>query len=238
MGEHAAEKRDRAQDVMGRRAFLIGGAGAGLVLPLLPAGPALAQPLGGIPASGKIAFHVLRKGAHIGESTVTFSQDSDGLTVRTEVHIQVKVGPVPVYRYTHVCNEHWNGNRFTGLESTTNSNMSHEKVTVRRLADGLHIDSASIPSWIAPIDSLPQTHWNRFAYMGPMFNPQDGKPLKEILVSRTPDTVKLVDGSSISATRWSMTGDGVMDDFYDANGVWVGLHAKVQDGSYVEYVKI
>ena len=124
MGKHAAEKRDRAQDLMGRRAFLIGGAGAGLVLPLVLRGtPAAAQP-SGIPASGKIAFRVLRKGQHIGESTVTFTQDSDSLTVRTEVHIQVKVGPVPVYRYTHICTEHWSGNRFMGLESATNSNMS------------------------------------------------------------------------------------------------------------------
>ena len=237
MGEHAAEKRDRAQDLVGRRAFLIGGAGAGLVLPLLRAAPAFAQP-SGIPASGKIAFRVLRKGQHIGESTVTFTQDSDGLTVRTEVRIQVKVGPVPVYRYTHTCTEHWTGNRFMGLESATNSNMSREKVTVRRTADGLHIEPSNGTPWTASGDALPQTHWNRFAYMGPMFNPQDGKPLRETLVSRTPDMVKLADGTSVPATRWSVTGDGVMDDFYDAAGVWIGLHAKVQDGSYVEYLRL
>ncbi len=237
MGEHAAGNRDRAQAVMGRRAFLIGGVGAGLALPLLRAAPAFAQP-SGIPSSGKIAFRVLRRGAHIGESTVTFTQDGDSLTVRTDVHIQVRVGPVPVYRYTHLCTEHWSGNRFMGLESSTNSNMSREKVTARRMPDGLHIEPSAGTPYVVSGDSLPQTHWNRFAYMGPMFNPQDGRPLKETLVSRTPDTVKLADGSSVPATRWSLTGDGVMDDFYDATGVWTGLHAKVQDGSYVEYLRL
>jgi hypothetical protein len=237
MGDHAAEKRDSAQQAMGRRAFLIGGAGAGLVLPLLPAAPAWAQP-SGVPASGRIAFRVVRKGVHIGESSVTFTQDGDSLAVRTEARIQIKVGPVTVYRYTHLCTERWSGNRFMALDSTTNSNVSHEKVTVRRTAEGLRIEPASGAPYVAPGDALPQTHWNRFAYMGPMFNPQDGKPMKETLVSRTPDMVKLADGSSIPATRWSVTGDGVMDDFYDAAGVWVGLHAKVQDGSYVEYLRL
>jgi hypothetical protein len=35
-----------------------------------------------------------------------------------------------------------------------------------------------------------------------------------------------------------VTGDGVMDDYYDANGVWAGLKVKVRDGSRVEYLRL
>ena len=34
-------------------------------------------------------------------------------------------------------------------------------------------------------------------------------------------------GAMIKVTRWSVTGDGVMDDYYyDGAGVWAGLHVK------------
>ncbi len=92
--------------------------------------------------------------------------------------------------------------------------------------------------FVAPADTLPLTHWNRFAYQGPLFDPQTGKMVKETLVSRSDDMIQLADGSSVKATRWSVTGDGVMDDYYDAAGVWTGLHVKVQDGSHVEYLRL
>jgi hypothetical protein len=222
---------------MGRRAFLASGA-AGLALPLLGPGRARAA-LSGIPADGKVAFKVMRRGAHIGEHSLTFSQDGDSLTVLTEVRITVHVGPVPVYHHTQHCVEHWKGDRFVSLESTTNSNISHDVVTARRTADGLRIEpGSSVAPYTAPAETLPLTHWNRFAYQGPLFEPQNGKLLKETLVTRADDFITLADGSTIKAMRWSVTGDGVMDDYYDMGGVWAGLNVKVRDGSRVEYLRL
>ena len=236
MGWDSAEATGWARSSMGRRAFLVGGA-AGLTLPWLGPGRALAA-LSGIPADGKVAFKVMRRGSYIGEHTLTFSQDGDSLTVQTEVHITVHIGPVPVYHHTQRCIEHWKGDRFVGLESTTSSNVSHDVVTARRTADGLRIEPGSGTPYTAPAEALPLTHWNRFAYQGPLFEPQNGKLLKETLVARGDDMIALADGSMIKATRWSVTGDGVMDDYYDAAGVWAGLHVKVRDGSRVEYLRL
>jgi hypothetical protein len=221
---------------MGRRAFLASGA-AGLALPWLRPGRARAA-LSGIPADGKVAFKVMRKGAHIGEHSLTFSQDGESLTVQTDVRITVHIGPVPVYHHSQRCIEHWKGDRFVGLESTTNSNVSHDVVTARRTADGLRIEPGSGAPYTAPAETLPLTHWNRLAYQGPLFEPQNGKLLKETLVARADDMIALADGSMIKVTRWSVTGDGVMDDYYDAGGVWAGLHVKVRDGSRVEYLRL
>jgi len=232
----AAEATGGARKAIGRRAFLASGA-AGLTLPwLAPAGARAA--LSGIPADGKVAFKVMRKGAHIGEHRLTFSQDADGLTVTTDVRITVHIGPVPVYHHTQHCVEHWKGDRFVGLESTTNSNVSHDVVAARRTADGLRIEPDSGAPFTAPAETLPLTHWNRFAYQGPLFEPQNGKLLKETLVGRADDMIAQADGSMVKVTRWSVTGDGVMDDFYDAAGVWAGLHVKVRDGSRVEYLRL
>jgi hypothetical protein len=236
MGWDAAEATGRARIGMGRRAFLASGA-AGLALPWLGPGRARAA-LSGIPADGKVAFKVMRKGAHIGEHSLTFSQDGDSLTVTTDVRITVHIGPVPVYHHVQHCIEHWKGDRFVGLESTTSSNVSHDVVTARRAADGLRIEPGSGAPFTAPAETLPLTHWNRFAYQGPLFEPQNGKLLKEALVARADDMIALADGTMIKATRWSVTGDGVMDDYYDAGGVWAGLHVKVRDGSRVEYLRL
>jgi hypothetical protein len=221
---------------MGRRAFLSGGA-AGLALPWLGAGAARSA-ISGIPTSGKVAFKVMRKGAHIGEHTLLFTQDGDALTVETGVRITVHVGPVPVYHHTQRCLEHWKGDRFVALESTTSSNVAHDVVTVRRTAEGLRIEPSSGVPYMAPAEALPLTHWNRFAYQGPLFEPQNGKLLKETLVARSDDMIAVADGSMVKVTRWSVTGDGVMDDFYDLGGVWAGLHVKVRDGSRVEYLRL
>src|SRR5579872_1882332 len=123
-----AEQTGSAQGMTGRRTFLIGAA-AGLGLPLL-APPRARAALPGIPPDGKIAFKVMRKGAHIGEHSLRFDQDGDALTVQTDVRITVHVGPVPVYHHTQTCVERWRGDRFIGLDSTTSSNVSHEQIHV------------------------------------------------------------------------------------------------------------
>ena len=232
----AAEASGGARRGMGRRAFLASGA-AGLALPWLGPRPARAA-LSGIPSEGKVAFKVMRKGAHIGEHSLAFAQDGDSLIVTTDVRITVHIGPVPVYHHTQHCVERWKGDRFVSLDSTTNSNVSHDTVSVRRTPDGLRIEPSSGAPFSAPAEALPLTHWNRFAYQGPLFDPEKGKLLKETLVARADDMIPVADGSMVKVTRWSVTGDGVMDDYYDAGGVWAGLHVKVRDGSRVEYLRL
>ena len=234
MGENAAKATGVARAPMARRAFLVGG--ASLALPLLS--PNLAHAQSGVPSDGKIAFKVMRKGAHIGEHQLTFTQDGDALTVQVEVRITVHIGPVPVYHYVQHCTERWKGGLFMGLDSATSSNVSHEKVTARRTPDGVRIEPSSGTPYLASADTLPLTHWNRFAYQGPLFDPQAGKLLKLSLVSRGDDMVQLADGSSVKAVRWTVAGDGMMDDYYDAGGVWTGLHVRVQDGSQVQYLRL
>jgi hypothetical protein len=150
----------------------------------------------------------------------------------------VHIGPVPVYHHTQRCTERWKGDRFMSLESTTTSNVSTETVTAKRTADGVHIEPAQGQPYTAPAEILPLTHWNRFAYQGPLFDPENGKALKETLTGRADDTIQAADGSSIKVTRWSVTGDGVMDDYYDSSGVWAGLRVKVRDGSEVQYLRL
>ena len=71
-----------------------------------------------------------------------------------------------------------------------------------------------------------------------MFNPQTGALTHE-RVSRSPDeTVRLADGRSVSATRYAMTGDVELSDWYDGKDVWTALRGKLPDGSYIDYRRV
>jgi hypothetical protein len=230
----AGETGWRPQSIR-RRAFLVGGAGAGLCL--LGAGAARAQPVG-VPASGKLAFKVMRKGNDIGQHVMRFEQDGDGLIIHIDVRIVVRIGPVPVYHHTQHCTERWRGDQFVSLDSTTISTASHQTMSARRAGDGVHISPSSGAPYVASPDTLPLTHWNHAVYQTPVFNPETGKMLRETLVARADDMVRLADGTSIRATRYTVAGDGMEDNFYDSAGVWAGLHARVEDGSFVDYLRI
>jgi hypothetical protein len=228
-----------SQAGIGRRALLLQGLGAGLTFSAL--GPAaLARTLSGVPAEGKLAFQVWRNGAHIGEHDLKFEQDGDELTVQINVRIVVRVGPVPVMKYTHSCKERWSGGgAFLGLESVSHSNLTKQVVSAKRSADGIWIQPASGDAYTVPGDTLPMSHWNRQMMKSPLFNPQDGKVLKES--SRTvkgKEMVKLADGSMVEATRYAVTGDASVDDWYDAGNVWTALHGRVVDGSYIDYLRL
>ena len=221
-----------------RRGFLIRGLGAGLAMSALGAAPARAA-IVGVPADGKLTFQVWRKSAHIGDQTLRFDQDGDTLTVHIDIRIIVRVGPVPVMRYTHVSKETWQGGQFQGLESTSHSNLEKQTVLARRTGDGLYIQPSSGDPYTTSGDTLPLSHWNRQMMRAPLFNPDDGKLLKETgRAAKGDEMVKLADGSSIKGSRFGITGEATLDDWYDANGVWASLHSRVVDGSYIDYLRV
>ena len=73
---------------------------------------------------------------------------------------------------------------------------------------------------------------------GALFNPQDGKMLRERATSRGADTVQLADGRPLPATRYSLTGETQIDDWYDRDGVWAALRGKIKDGSVLTYQRL
>jgi hypothetical protein len=69
----------------------------------------------------------------------------------------------------------------------------------------------------------------------PLFNPQTGAAMRERLVSSTPGRTQLAGGASLAATRCILSGEAAITDWYDQSGRWVGLRAKANDGSIVDY---
>lgn len=187
----------------------------------------------GLPPGRKLAFAVFRNGARVGDHLMTFAGEPGGLTISTQVVMTVKLGPVPVYRYSHRAVERWSGGRFASLETATNGNGKIQKVIARRTDGGVIIEAARNDRITAPASALPLTHWNAEALSGPLFNPQEGKMLKVAARRVGRETL-----NGVAATRWSLTGETQIDDWYDANGAWLALRGKLPDGSTMEYRRL
>ncbi len=187
------------------------------------------------PPRRPVAFEIWRQGHKIGAHSVGFQGDAQDFTVAIDAELLVKIGPVPVFRYHHQASEVWRDGRFSQFESHTTTNGSVVHVTAVRGVDGVSVTTSKGQVLHAPAGARPLTHWNAAVLGGPVINPQNGQLPRE-RVTRTPgDTVQLADGRKVSATRYTVTGDAALTDWYDADGVWTALKAKAPDGSLIDY---
>lgn len=210
-----------------RRAALTGGLSVFLCA---PSAEAAVQP-------ARLAFVALRNGHKIGEQHMTFGRD-DGLTVRTETDLAVKLGPIQLYSYRHEATERWRDDRFQSLDTQTMDNGKAMKVSARREGEAVTISPASGGALQAPPDALPFTHWNRRIAKSPLFNPQDGKLLHETVTAAAGSTIILADGSIRRAQGVAFRGAATIEDWYDDDDVWIGLTGRLKDGSILEYRRL
>lgn len=214
-----------------RRAFLATGLACGLSTPA-------AARTGGWPATGRLAFEVWRGKQRIGRHSLEFRGDDQDFTVAIDAEMVVKLGPVPVFRYRHQATESWRGGRFAELHSTTGSNGKREAIDAVRSSEGVVIRTLAGKTLSAVPGSLPLTHWNREALLQPLFNPQTGAVVRKAVSRQDAQSVALADARTIPASRYTLTGDAQIVDWYDGAGVWAGLRGRAEDGSYIEYRRL
>ena len=211
---------------LGRRTVLAGG------MCLLGPARLLAQAL---PPRRPVQFEVWRRGHRIGAHSVGFQGDGQDFTVAIDAELLVKIGPLPVFRYHHLASEVWRGGRFARFESHTTTNGSEVHVSALRSGDGVVVNTSTGQVLHAPAGARPLTHWNAAVLDGPVINPQNGQLPHERVTRTSGDTVQLADGRKVPATRYAVTGDATLTDWYDADGLWTALKAKAPDGSLIDY---
>lgn len=208
--------------IVNRRAVL-GGAAVALV-----AGPAWATP----PASGRLRFAVWRSGVRVGQHEMSFVRTGALLNVTSDVGMTLRLGPVPLFRYAHHAVEQWRDDRFERLQTTSSSNGKRERVTAVRSPQGVRIETLA-GSTSASARAAPLTHWNPDVLAGPLFNPQTGRLLA---VSATRHLAEPLPGGNVGkGTRWALSGDAQIENWYDEAAVWAALRGRLPDGSIMEY---
>ncbi|MBW8813238.1 MAG: hypothetical protein JF588_07405 [Caulobacterales bacterium] len=198
--------------MIARRGLLVGGVGLALA------------PAAAFAAPNRLAFQVFRNGTKVGEHQVVFTGDETARTATTNVQMVVKIGPVPVYKYTHQAVEKWVGGKFVSAEATTNANGKIQKVAAHAQPGFVEIVGPA-GTVKGPADALPLSHWNQGNFGKPLFNQQEGKLLK-------------VKCTQVAPGHWAIRGEAEIDDFYDAGGAWTALQGKLDDGSKMEYRRV
>lgn len=209
---------------LNRRLF-IAGLGALVVAPAQAALP--------IPASRILAFDVMRKGKKIGSHVLRFEPSGDDLKVVIDVALEVSFGPITFFKYKHDGVELWRGDQWLSVEATTVQNGKKSVVSGRRTATGVAVDGPK-GKFVAPANTLAATHWNRRMLDGPFLNTQTGE-VQRPKIERRGDVMIPARTGQIRAEHYAMTGEVVLDTYYDAGPTWAGLKFKGGDGSTISY---
>ncbi len=185
----------------------------------------------------QLRFTVLRNGSEIGRHQLQFDAAGDELSVHIEARMHVGFGPITFFRYHHHGVERWKNGQFVSLQTETDNNGEALQVSARRVPNGIEVVATNLAPQILPGDAVPLTHWNVAGMSKPLFNPQDGKKLREVSRRAGLDRVTLGDGKTVAAVRYCLDGKIPIDDWYDEQMVWTALQAKVKDGSTLRYVR-
>ncbi len=189
----------------------------------------------GMPPGSRIAFEAFREGKRIGTHTIDFTQGEDAVTAHINIEFAAGLGPITLYRYTMRGIEQWVGGRFATLETETNDDGTRHRVSVSRTAAGLSVRSMGEPERTLPAEALPLTHWAMADMSAPLFNPQDGKPMMCRAARIGTQSLALMDGRRVDATVYSLMGEIMVQDWYDASQAWVKLQARAKDGTEIVY---
>ena len=213
--------------MIARRQLLL----AGGALALAPAALRAAPPP--VPPGDRLAFDVLLKAKKMGTHVIGFTQAGDRLGVHVEVALAYRLLGITLYRYSHRCNESWEGDEMVAADSHTDDNGKLYAMSVRRGAGGLIVEGSDNLRYTAPASAVLSTHWNQRELDAPWINPQDGKLLHPRVAAAGSETIPAVGGRSLSARRFNLSGDVDMSIWYDRVG-WAGI-AFSRDGSAVRY---
>ena len=187
--------------------------------------PALLLPATAFAAPGAARFRVLREGREIGTHQVRLSGNAAKLSVQTEIALQVKLAGFTVFRLRHDIAEEWAGDRLQRLTSRHDRNGTVTEARVMVEGNALVAQGPEGEARL-PANAAPLTWWNGAHFARPLIRPL---------------TCTLIPGA---AARSAVPGGGVQFTLngavdavarYDAEGRWVALSTKGEDGSAVVY---
>ena len=204
---------------MDRRQFVLGSAVCAL--------PAAAAALP-VPASGKMAFEVLRNGAKIGEHHLSFSGAGGDIDVTIDVALLVTMMGIGVFSYAVHALESWRGGVLQSLHSQVNDNGNQLQVKAERAANGYAVQGTHVPLYTAPPNMLPLTYWNKQMLDGTILNIQTAHTDKITVARNGWNALPTAEGGSIVAQRFDITGKLHLSVWYDQNNTWSGVEFHVK----------
>ena len=198
------------------------------MLPLLAAAlwlVGLASPASADMSPGRLEFAIERDGREEGRHVVEVRETSDGWSVQSNVHIDVKFGPIVVFRYRQSCSESWQasdaGPRLENLRCETSKGGRDTEVSARRDGATLLVSGAEGQARVAA-SAVPTNWWAHFALDRARFIDTETGEARDLRITPLGASDAATASGDIPASKTRVQGTIVADLWYDANGRWVG----------------
>lgn len=187
-----------------------------------------------VPEGNRLAFRAFRNGSEIGTHRLDFLPNGEDLEVRIAVDLEVKFGPIPLYRYSLRGQENWQRGQL--MRASADGMDGSHKVWMRaaRQNGRLVVEGSRTQRYTAPEASLVSSHWRPAEVEAPMINLQNGELMDFQVVRKGLETIE-ARGRRIEASHFSLTGPATLNLWYDTTNVWAALHAVAEDGSDIVY---
>jgi hypothetical protein len=206
-------------------------AGGGLI------GPATAAALP-VPSGNAISCRVFRKGEDIGLAAYRFDRSADTLQVHIAIDLQVKLGPLSLFRYSHRNVEIWRGATLVGFDAKTDDDGTAKFMGAKLGPQGLLVTGSKTEPYLAPPGALGTTYWNVHCVSAPLINTEDGHLMDVKVAPAGTTTVPLASGTAVAAREFAMRGEVKIDLWYEPSDAFVSLRYFAKDGSVVTYQRL
>lgn len=178
-----------------------------------------------------------RDGEAIGNLLISFRKDGDQLQVDSTYTVEIRLMSIVLYRYRKTMSETYADGKLTAYRTEIDDNGTKSDVTVQKKDDGLivfHPDG----HYVAPADLIVTTYWPAATvHQTRMIDSSDGV-IVDVKTSEVGTEDITVDGRSVPARHFRMTGDLERDLWYAAtDGEWLKMRMKASDGSTIEITR-
>lgn len=212
------------------RRLMVAGIGGLAGTSLIPRFPVAAT--GG---RSEMRFAAFRNGSSIGSHRLALREQDGRQLVTVDIRLDVKFGPLPLYRYRHSNREVWVDGRLHQLDSRTDDNGTEHRVLARAGDRKLTVEGSAGRLELPP-DTFTTTYWNETGIRtGEWLDTQSGRLVRSEVTAHPAEPI-VAGGRTLEANRYTLSGDLECDVWYHA-GCWAKLVFTAPDGSTIEYVK-
>jgi len=187
-------------------------------------------------ATPKIQFDMVREGKKIGIHQVVVKEKDDVQKVTVKIVIDVKLGPLTLYKYRHESHETWKEGKLTALHSRTLDKGKNYSVDVEENGDGtLRMTNQEDEEYIVKNTIIPTSYWNKaLTEQTELLDTQKGLVRIVNFLQGTEETYSgRIGGTVYRAIPYTMSGDLRMKLWYTPEGEWVGLQFQQKDSTIV-----
>jgi Family of unknown function (DUF6134) len=187
--------------------------------------------------SEALRFAIMRNGAQIGSSSININRTGNETLVNIATDVDVKVLFITAYRFKETESERWTNDHLVTLNSTTDNNGTHHKLSAAQTPSALSVDVDGKTTMVDR-NIVPSSFWNpQFLQHTTVLDTEDGVVSPMSVVDHGLDQLN-IDGKAIKAHHYSIKSRYPEDVWYDERQNLVQLQLTGSDGSTITYKPI